>query len=138
MHLKAIAIKEQLLGSDDYEVGLSVGHLASLYNYHMLQYREAETLYHRSIAISMESFTIMIENLYAIFKRNHLNDLNHNIRLCTLLVVFIGVLRFWNASLCSLARFLNFCFLEQCIYDAGQFFKFIFLIIVLFFYVFYS
>ncbi|XP_026481902.1 amyloid protein-binding protein 2-like isoform X3 [Ctenocephalides felis] len=56
MHLKAIAIKEQLLGSDDYEVGLSVGHLASLYNYHMLQYREAETLYHRSIAISLKLF----------------------------------------------------------------------------------
>lgn len=52
MHLRAIAIKEQLVGPDDYEVGLSVGHLASLYNYHMNQYRKAEQLYFRSIKIS--------------------------------------------------------------------------------------
>jgi hypothetical protein len=31
MHLKAIEIKERLLGPDDYEVALSIGHLASLY-----------------------------------------------------------------------------------------------------------
>jgi len=52
MHLKAIGIKEELLGPDDYEVGLSIGHLASLYNFHMNRYRDAEKLYHRSIAIS--------------------------------------------------------------------------------------
>jgi len=51
MHLKAIAIKERLLGVDDYEVALSVGHLASLYNYDMNKYDEAEQLYLRSIDI---------------------------------------------------------------------------------------
>jgi len=51
MHVKAIAIKERLLGVDDYEVALSVGHLASLYNYDMNKYDEAEQLYLRSIAI---------------------------------------------------------------------------------------
>ena len=38
MHLKAIEIKEAILGKEDYEVALSVGHLASLYNYDMEQY----------------------------------------------------------------------------------------------------
>lgn len=52
MHLKAIGIKEELLGPEDYEVGLSIGHLASLYNFHMNRYRDAEKLYYRSIAIS--------------------------------------------------------------------------------------
>ena len=33
MHLKAIEIKEKILGENDYEVALSIGHLASLYNY---------------------------------------------------------------------------------------------------------
>ncbi|XP_061716677.1 amyloid protein-binding protein 2 isoform X2 [Cydia pomonella] len=56
MHLKAIAIKEELLGAEDYEVGLSIGHLASLYNYHMQQHRAAEALYLRSIAISLKLF----------------------------------------------------------------------------------
>ena len=51
MHLKAIAIKERLLGPEDYEVALSVGHLASLYNYDMEKYEDAESLYLRSIAI---------------------------------------------------------------------------------------
>lgn len=51
MHIKAIQIKEQLLGHEDYEVALSVGHLASLYNYDMNQYDDAERLYLRSIAI---------------------------------------------------------------------------------------
>lgn len=55
MHLKAIAIKEELLGADDYEVGLSIGHLASLYNYHMKKYKKAEGLYSRSIVISKQS-----------------------------------------------------------------------------------
>ncbi|BES95474.1 amyloid beta precursor protein (cytoplasmic tail) Hypothetical protein protein 2 [Nesidiocoris tenuis] len=57
MHLKAIEIKECLLGMDDYEVGLSVGHLASLYNFHMEEYRKAETLYFRSINISLKLFS---------------------------------------------------------------------------------
>lgn len=52
MHMKAILIKEKLVGQEDYEVGLSVGHLASLYNYHMQQYHKAEMLYFRSIKIS--------------------------------------------------------------------------------------
>ena len=51
MHLKAIDIKERLLGEEDYEVALSVGHLASLYNYDMKKYDEAEELYLRSIDI---------------------------------------------------------------------------------------
>jgi hypothetical protein len=51
MHLKAIEIKERLLGPEDYEVALSVGHLASLYNYDMQKYLEAAQLYQRSIAI---------------------------------------------------------------------------------------
>lgn len=53
MHLKAIAIKERLLGAEDYEVALSVGHLASLYNYDMQKYEEAEELYLRSISIGV-------------------------------------------------------------------------------------
>lgn len=52
MHLKAISIKEELLGPDDYEVALSIGHLASLYNFHMGRYDDAEKLYRRSVAIS--------------------------------------------------------------------------------------
>ncbi|KAM3185366.1 hypothetical protein ACTXT7_006498 [Hymenolepis weldensis] len=51
MHLKAIMIKERLLGPNDFEVGLSIGHLASLYNYHMNMYEKAEQLYLRSIQI---------------------------------------------------------------------------------------
>uniref|UniRef100_A0A1B6DWH1 Uncharacterized protein n=2 Tax=Clastoptera arizonana TaxID=38151 RepID=A0A1B6DWH1_9HEMI len=57
MHLKAITIKEKILGPDDYEVGLSVGHLASLYNYHMKEYRKAEALYIRSITINLKLFS---------------------------------------------------------------------------------
>jgi hypothetical protein len=53
MHLKAIEIKENLLGPEDYEVALSVGHLASLYNYDMQMFEEAEKLYLRSIAIGL-------------------------------------------------------------------------------------
>lgn len=55
MHIKAIQIKEQLLGHEDYEVALSVGHLASLYNYDMNQYEDAERLYLRSIAIGKQT-----------------------------------------------------------------------------------
>lgn len=56
MHIKAIQIKEQLLGHEDYEVALSVGHLASLYNYDMNQYEDAERLYLRSIAIGQSYY----------------------------------------------------------------------------------
>jgi len=35
LHLKAIKIKESLLGNEDSEVAVSLGHLASLYNYDM-------------------------------------------------------------------------------------------------------
>lgn len=56
MHLKAISIKETLLGLYDYEVALSVGHLASLYNYDMVQYRKAEELHLRSISIGKRLF----------------------------------------------------------------------------------
>lgn len=56
MHLKAITIKEQLLGPEDYEVALSVGHLASLYNYDMMKLDKAEQLYLRSIAIGKKLF----------------------------------------------------------------------------------
>ena len=51
MHVRAIEIKEKLLGEEDYEVALSVGHLASLYNYDMKLYEQAEKLYLRSIEI---------------------------------------------------------------------------------------
>lgn len=63
MHLKAIAIKERILGSDDYEVALSIGHLASLYNYDMEKYDEAEKLYLRSIAIGIYVCVIIIHPL---------------------------------------------------------------------------
>ncbi|CAL8070254.1 unnamed protein product [Calicophoron daubneyi] len=56
MHRKAIMIKERLLGSSDFEVGLSVGHLASLYNYDMDRFKDAEQLYLRSIQISLDLF----------------------------------------------------------------------------------
>lgn len=56
MHQKAIQIKESLLGKEDYEVALSVGHLASLYNYDMEEYGKAEELYLRSIRIGRKLF----------------------------------------------------------------------------------
>ncbi|KRG07099.1 amyloid protein-binding protein 2 isoform X2 [Drosophila mojavensis] len=56
MHQKAIRIKTDLLGPYDYEVGLSIGHLASLYNYQMKKFRQAEDLYLRSIDISLRLF----------------------------------------------------------------------------------
>lgn len=55
MHKRAIKVKEDLLGGDDYEVALSIGHLASLYNYDMKKYSEAEALYKRAIAIGVYS-----------------------------------------------------------------------------------
>ena len=62
MHLKAIMIKERLLGPDDFEVGLSLGHLASLYNYHMNLYDKAEQLYLRSIKISKCRWSALQKN----------------------------------------------------------------------------
>ena len=56
MHLKAIEIKEAKLGASDYEVALSIGHLASLYNYDMNQHLKAEKLYIRSIKIGLKLF----------------------------------------------------------------------------------
>ncbi len=54
--MKAIRIKEELLGPDDYEVALSIGHLASLYNYDLHEYDKAEALYTRSIDIGLKLF----------------------------------------------------------------------------------
>lgn len=51
MQLKAIEIKESIVGPDDYEVSLSVGHLASLYTYDMELHKEAEPCFLRSIEI---------------------------------------------------------------------------------------
>lgn len=70
MHLKAIRIKEELLGLEDYEVGLSIGHLASLYNFQMHRYRDAEKLYFRSMDISKLPQIILILSNIKIF-RNH-------------------------------------------------------------------
>lgn len=56
MHLKAIDIKEKLLGKDDYELVLSIGHLASLYNYDLKEYQAAERLYLRSINTGIRLF----------------------------------------------------------------------------------
>ena len=58
--MKAIEIKECILGPDDFEVGLSLGHLASLYNYHMDNFEEAEKLYLRSIKISRLSSSSLL------------------------------------------------------------------------------
>ena len=63
MHLKAIKLKESLLGEEDYEVGLSLGHLASLYAYDMKEYRKAELLYLRSINISIRLFGLAYSGL---------------------------------------------------------------------------
>ena len=47
----------------DYEVALSLGHLASLYNYDMEQYEKAEQLYLRSIAIGQSMCYSAVESL---------------------------------------------------------------------------
>lgn len=64
MHLRAIEIKERLLGPTDFEVGLSVGHLASLYNYDMNRFKEAEQLYLRSVQISEWNTYIYAFNIF--------------------------------------------------------------------------
>lgn len=58
MHLKAIEIKESILGKDNPEVALSLGHLASLYTFQLRKFHEAEQLYLRSITICKEIFLI--------------------------------------------------------------------------------
>ena len=63
MHLKAIKLKETLLGKEDYEVGLSLGHLASLYAYDLKEYQKAEKLYLRSINISISLFGLAYSGL---------------------------------------------------------------------------
>lgn len=60
MHLKAIEIKEAILGKDDPEVALSLGHLASLYTYQLKRYNEAEQLYLRSKAICKYDYYLYI------------------------------------------------------------------------------
>lgn len=64
-HKKAIKIKTDLLGESDFEVALSLGHLASLYNYDMKRYSEAEKLHLRSISIS-ECIFAYPKTLYAL------------------------------------------------------------------------
>ncbi|KAG8189825.1 hypothetical protein JTE90_026128 [Oedothorax gibbosus] len=56
MHQRAIAIKKEILGPDDYEVAISMGHLASLYNYDLGLYKEAEQLYLKAIDIGLKQF----------------------------------------------------------------------------------
>ena len=56
MHMKAIMIKEEVFGKKSQEVALSLCHLASLYNYDMGKFREAEMLYLRSIKINLNLF----------------------------------------------------------------------------------
>ena len=56
MYLKAIRLKEALLGKDDIEVGLSVFPLAVLYTHNLVNYEQAEELYLRSINISTRLF----------------------------------------------------------------------------------
>ncbi|XP_076290701.1 protein interacting with APP tail-1 isoform X2 [Lasioglossum baleicum] len=56
MHVRAIRIMEESLGPDDHDVALSLEHLASLYNFDMHRYEDAEKLYHRSIAIWIKLF----------------------------------------------------------------------------------
>ncbi len=58
MHGRARGVERRLLGDDDYEVALSIGHLASLYNYDMGRYSEAEKLYLKSIDIGTLSLTV--------------------------------------------------------------------------------
>ena len=45
LHLKAIKIKEALLGAEDSEVAVSLGHLASLYNYDMKECDKVNIIY---------------------------------------------------------------------------------------------
>eukprot|EP00111_Clytia_hemisphaerica_P008768 TCONS_00025638-protein len=62
-HVNAIEIKEKLLGKEHYEVALSIGHLASLYNYDMKRYDLAEPLYLRSIDIGRKLFGVWYSGL---------------------------------------------------------------------------
>ena len=76
MHQQAIEIKERLLGPDDYEVALSVGHLASLYNYDMHKYTESEKLYQRSIKIGQTHFHRIFFSFFDVtFHFNYISSL---------------------------------------------------------------
>lgn len=59
MHKKAIAIKARVLGEDDYETALSMGHLAALYTHDMDRQEEARDLYLKSIHIGWFMFTFV-------------------------------------------------------------------------------
>lgn len=94
MHLKAIDIKERLLGRDDYEVGLSIGHLASLYNYHMNRHAEAEVLYHRSIRISLRLFGDTYSGLEYDY-RGLINVYTERLNL-TAMLNYVQIMRNWK------------------------------------------
>ena len=49
----------------DYEVALSLGHLASLYTYDMEMFEQAEELYIRSIAIGKWNFYFPINKCFS-------------------------------------------------------------------------
>lgn len=53
MHLKAIEIKKRVVGEEDYETALSLGHLAALYTNDMGRHREARDLFLKSAAIGI-------------------------------------------------------------------------------------
>lgn len=59
MHLKAIEIKESILGKDNPEVALSLGHLASLYTYQLKKFKDAELLFLRSKKICKLNYNIV-------------------------------------------------------------------------------
>lgn len=111
MHKKAIKIKSELLGHFDYEVGLSIGHLASLYNYQMKKYRDAEQLYMRSIDISM---CIWIEK-----KKNHFL-LNF-----TLICIFHAGLRLFGNSYSGLEYdYLGLCHVYETLHNFEKYLKY--------------
>ena len=76
MHKQAIEIKERLLGPDDYEVALSVGHLASIFNYDLAKYDEAEKLYLRSVKIGEATPLSWLSVM------GHTSFLSHFVSLC--------------------------------------------------------
>lgn len=93
-HLKAIEIKERLLGPEDYEVALSVGHLASLYNYDMEYHTEAESLYKRSIEIGKKLFGAGYSGLE--YDYRGLLHLYHSRRDMENMMEYSHILQDWN------------------------------------------
>lgn len=119
MHIRAIQIKTDLLGAYDYEVGLSIGHLASLYNYHMQKHREAETLYLKSVSISMLLFSYLDKknvNLLLLFL-SHLKVIDclvKHIRDWSMIIVdFVMFTRCW-ARLRNISNTLEYCRRGRC------------------------